>query len=47
MAKEPTQKDWEKRLHLRVSRLRKLIELEAPELILKGEKDLISRARKT
>ena len=40
MAKEPTQK----RLHLRVSRLRKLIELEAPELILKGEKDLIEKA---
>lgn len=44
MANEITQRDWVNRLYRRVSRLRKLNELEAPTLILDGEKDLIVKA---
>jgi len=44
MPTKVTQKDFEKRLYLRVSRLKRLVELEAPDLILDGEKKLIEKA---
>ncbi len=45
--KTVTQKDLENRLYLRVSRLKRFIELEAPDLILEGEKKLIEKAIKS
>jgi hypothetical protein len=41
---EDTQEDWESRLYMRVSRLRRLVELDAPSEIIAHEKENVVKA---